>query len=205
MDDAKLLIYNAYLRAYAEANNRPYRKKKEPDFDREKFGVLDKLERFFGQYKHIQPYIFFKASFETRQEKFIKMEDFLKQKAIKYYSDYVKRKYENTADDDDVIQSFKEGIVFINNFTKEHNLSFLDYRVAVNEIGVPYYMIHLQEQNISFYHLHLLAIPYNSIPEDYRELISENFDNVYLSTQQKYLTSSKMRLIGDKLMDRIQN
>lgn len=203
-DNPKLIIYNAYLRASAEAKNRGFRKKKDPTFDMEKEAVLDKLERFFGQYRHIQPYIFFKASYETLGVDFIPLKEFGKHKAIKIYTDYVKRKYENSADSEDVINSFKDGIRFINDFTKKNNLKFLDYRDAVNEIGVPYYLIHLQEQNISFYHMHLFGISAGSIPSDYAELISQNFFNIFLETQQKYLTSIKMKEIGNALMGRIK-
>lgn len=68
----------------------------------------------------------------------------------------------------------------------------------MNESGVPWCIIHLKKQNISFYHIHALEINIDIFPQDYRELITEEFENVFYETRENYLKSKEMREIGTK-------
>lgn len=196
-------IYNAYLKSLADHAGRPYRERQNFDkIDKGKLAALDKLERFFERYPHIQPYNFFKASFDECGVDFIKLEDFTKYKAVTIYGRKVRDMYESSADSKESIESFKSGIVFINDFTRRNGLSFGDYPNTVNKMGVPYYILHMKEQRISFYHLHIFDVELGSIPEDYRELIMTGFDVNYHKTKRNYLSSTTMKSIGDKVREK---
>jgi hypothetical protein len=54
-------------------------------------------------------------------------------------------------------------------------LTLGEYKTCVNGNGVPWCIIHLKKQNISFYHIHALEIDIDVFPEDYREMITDDF------------------------------
>lgn len=68
----------------------------------------------------------------------------------------------------------------------------------MNESGVPWVIIHLKQQNISFYHVHCLEIDIDVFPSDYREMITEEFEKVWEETKDAYWHSKVMREIGTK-------
>lgn len=187
-------IYNDYLKAFANFQGRPYRKRK--DFSKMKQTVtvaLEKLERFFRQYKHIQPYNFFKATFDTTDKKYIGIEDFTKYSAITAYSRWCKERNGTDANDDEIVKSFMSGIIFIKKFCDKHGLTFQDYAKSINSAGVPWYIIHLKEQNITLYHLHLLDIRLHEISIDYQGLVMENFEESFDRTLVAYKRAEKIQ------------
>jgi hypothetical protein len=110
----------------------------------------------------------------------------------------MRERYYDDVDNHESIRDFKDGILFIYNFITENDLSLLEYKTCVNESGVPWAIIHLKQQNISFYHIHALEIGIDIFPKDYRELITEDFENVFYETKESYIQSREMREIGMK-------
>lgn len=202
VNDVQRDIYNDYLKAYAAFQGRPYRKRN--DFSKADKGLLaalDKMERFFEQYKHIQPYLFFKATFDTTDKKYVKFEDFTKYSAVAAYSRWSRERNENNADSAEVLQSFKDGIVFIRDFVKEKGIKFSEYKRAVNPFGVPWFIIHLKEQRITVYHLHFLNVAPRDIALDYQEFVMMDFEGVFDKTKRNYENSVTMKEIGSKAAD----
>ena len=91
----------------------------------------------------------------------------------------MREKYYEDVDNIESIKDFKEGILFIYNFIAENDLTLMDYKSCVNESGVPWCIIHLKQQNISFYHIHALEISEDIFPDYYRELITEEFEKIF--------------------------
>ena len=78
LSDIQQKIYNDYLRALGQANNRSYKPRKNfNDLDEETKIYLYRLELFFNQFSHINPYNFFIASFKYRELKFLKLSNLL--------------------------------------------------------------------------------------------------------------------------------
>ena len=59
-------------------------------------------------------------------------------------------------------------------------------------------IIHLKQQNISFYHVHCLEIDIDLFPRDYRELITDEFEKVWEETKEQYDRSKEMKEIGTR-------
>ena len=68
-------------------------------------------------------------------------------------------------------ENYKNGGKFIS----DNDLTLGEYKTCVNGNGVPWCIIHLKKQNISFYHIHALEIDIDIFPEDYREMITDDF------------------------------
>lgn len=199
LDEAEKKIYNTYLRAQAEKYNRPYTARKDFSKMREKDELqLKKLRLFFEQYKDVNPFQFFRAGFKYETNSYPTLEYFTTLRATSVYARHMRERYNDNVDNNENIRDFKDGILFIYNFITENDLSLLEYKSCVNESGVPWCIIHLKKQNISFYHIHALEIDIDIFPQDYRELITEEFENVFYETRENYLKSKEMREIGTK-------
>lgn len=195
-------IYNHYLKALAEASGRPY--KKRINFDNFKpadYEALKKLALFFNKYKHIYPFNFFRANFSITGEKYLQLDYFNKYKSIANYSKYNSARYELSADSDESINSFVEGVDFICSFLKKNKLKLSDYRTCVNQYTVPWFIIHLKAQRISFYHLHAFGIKLIQIPEDYKELVCSSFDEKFNKTLGTYMTSNRLKQLGNEISE----
>jgi hypothetical protein len=184
LDEEEQKIYNTYLRALADKNGRPYKPRKDFTGFREKDELqLRKLKLFFRQYRDVNPFQFFKAGFKYEVNTYPTLEYFNTLRAAKLYSKHIREKYNEDVDNIDSIKDFKEGILFIYGFIQERDITLSDYKTCVNESGVPWVVIHLKQQNISFYHIHSLEISEDIFPYDYREMITDEFENVWDETK----------------------
>ena len=200
LTDFEKKIYNTYLRILGENQGRPYTPKK--DFSNLTDGLrmsLKKLSFFFETYKDVNPIMFFRSGFKGEDKKFLELSFFTSLKASRLYAKYVREKYFNSVDNEESIKDFKEGIIFIYDFMKENHMSIMDYVLKNNESGVPWFIIHLKRQNISFYHIHALDITIDKFPQDWRELLVNNFEEVFYSTKKNFDASQNMKKIGTKL------
>jgi hypothetical protein len=198
--DIEKKIYNLYLKALGESQNRPYTPKK--DFSNLTDGVkvtLKKLAMFFDTYKDVNPTMFFRAGFKHEGKNFIELSFFTSLKASRLYSKFVREKYNNSVDNEESIKDFKDGIIFIYDFMKENDFTLTDYVNGVNDAGVPWFIVHLKKQNISFYHIHALDINIEKFPSDWRELLVEDFDEIFFGTKRNFENSMIMKKIGSKL------
>ena len=198
--DTEKKIYNLYLKALGEKQNRPYTPKK--DFSNLTDGVivtLKKLALFFNNYKDVNPSLFFRAGFKHEGKNFLELSFFTSLKASRLYSKYVREKYVNSVDNEESVKDFKDGIIFIYDFMKDNEFTLTDYVNGRNESGVPWFVVHLKKQNISFYHIHALDISLDKFPADWRELLIEDFENVFFATKRNFENSLVMKKIGSKL------
>lgn len=198
--DTEKKIYNLYLKALGEKQNRPYTPKK--DFSNLTDGVivtLKKLALFFENYKDVNPSLFFRAGFKHEDRNFLELSFFTSLKASRLYSKYVREKYVNSVDNEESVKDFKDGIIFIYDFMKDNDFTLSDYVNGRNESGVPWFVIHLKKQNISFYHIHALDINLDKFPADWRELLIEDFEDIFFSTKRNFENSLVMKKIGSKL------
>lgn len=203
--DKQQEIYNQYLKAIAEVNNRPYNKRK--DFTKFKDSdkiTLKRLELFFNQYKHINPYMFFKASLEYKALTYIPLADYLKFNAISCYNKQNKLKYDN-CNSEEIMKDFEQGLRFILTFCSENNCSLKDYKKSINPQGVPWPLIHLKEQNISFYHIHALDICYNDIKTDYVDAMFSDFENQFNKTKNQFNNNNELVKIRKKIKLKEEN
>ena len=200
ISDIEKKIYNTYLKALGENQKRPYTPKKDfSNLTEEVKTTLKKLAMFFNTYRDVNPIVFFRAGFKQSGENFLELSFFTSLKASRLYSRFIREKYANSADNDESVKDFKEGIIFIYDFMVENDFTLSDYVNGFNEAGVPWFVIHLKKQNISFYHIHALDISIEKFPEDWRELLVDDFENTYFSTKQKFDNSMIMKKIGSKL------
>lgn len=199
LNEQEQRIYNAYLRALAEHHSRPYKARKDFSKMREKDVIqIRRLKLFFDNYKDVNPFHFFKAGFKYELNTYPTLEYFNTLKATRLYAKHMRERYYEDVDNHESIKDFKDGILFIYNFIAENDLSLMDYKTCVNESGVPWCIIHLKQQNISFYHIHSLEISEDIFPHYYRELITEEFEKVFYETKEAYSNSKTMKEIGTK-------
>ena len=199
LNETEQKIYNAYLRAMAEKYKRPYKARKDFSKMREKDVLqIQKLRMFFEQYRDVNPFQFFKAGFKYELNTYPTLEYFTTLRATRVYAKHMREKYNEDVDNIESLKDFKDGILFIYGFIQEKDITLADYKTCVNEHGVPWVIIHLKQQNISFYHLHSLEVGIDIFPKDFRELITDNFEEIFYETRETYLNSKMMKEIGDK-------
>ena len=199
LDEKEQRIYNSYLRALAERHDRPYKARKDFSKMNDKDVLqIKRLKLFFENYRDVNPFQFFRAGFKYETSTYPTLEYFNTLKATRLYAKHMREKYYEDVDNIESIKDFKEGILFIYNFIAENDLTLMDYKSCVNESGVPWCIIHLKQQNISFYHIHALEISEDIFPDYYRELITEEFEKIFYETKEAYENSKIMREIGTK-------
>lgn len=200
MNETQGNIYNQYLKAIAKVNNRPYKLRKNFDnFDSDTLTSLYRLELFFEQFRHVNPYIFFLAYLEVKGLKYAKLSDYLNHSAVVAYSKFSSIKYDDYVDSDRSLSDFIEGARFIVGFCIANGLPTEQYRTAVNENHIPLVLVHLNEQRISYYHLHALDISRTQLETDYTEILFNDFNKKFSETKQKYINSNKLKELGNKL------
>ena len=205
VNDFQQRIYNDYLKAIGEANNRPYKPRKDFEkIDDETKIYLHRLELFFNQFKHISPYNFFVASLKFRDLKYLSLGDYIKHSAVVAYSKWNTVKYDSFIDSETSIKDFIDGFKFIVGFCLTNNLPTKEYRTCVNNVGIPWILIHLNEQKISYYHLHALDISRTSINSDYTNITFNEFDKMFSKTKSQYINSKELKNIGNKLRNKIE-
>lgn len=198
--DTEKKIYNLYLKALGEKQNRPYTPKKDfSNLTESVIVTLKKLALFFENYKDVNPSLFFRAGFKHEDRNFLELSFFTSLKASRLYSKYVREKYVNSVDNEESVKDFKDGIIFIYDFMKDNDFTLSDYVNGRNESGVPWFVIHLKKQNISFYHIHALDINLDKFPADWRELLIEDFEDIFFATKRNFENSLVMKKIGSKL------
>lgn len=194
-------IYNDYLKALAEANNRPYKFRKDfSKLDDDIKTILYRLEQFFARFKHINPYNFFSASLKYKQLKFLSLADYLKQSAIIAYSKWTRAKYDTPIDDERSVDDFMKGLKFIHDYCVAEGITLKDYRTKVNYKGVHQVLIHLNEQKISYYHLHALGLNPEQFNTDYINLVFNDFSTMFNNTKSQYNKSKVIKTITSKLV-----
>ena len=194
------MIYNDYLKALAKANNRPYKFRKDfSNLGDDVKNTLYRLDLFFQTYKHIIPYNFFIALLEYKGLKFARLDDYLMHSAVIAYSKWNKVKYENFVEDEKTVDDFMQGLKFIYDYCNEENINLKKYRTKVNSLGVHQMLIHLNEQRISYYHLHALNMQVEDFDSDYLHITFNNFNEMFNLTRNQFNRTKIIKNISNKL------
>ena len=194
-------IYNIYLKSIANKANRGFRKRE--NFDKmslEDKMSLKRLRLFFESngIKNIKFYI--DSVLNYSNSTFLPLSYFNTIKVVTSYKRYTDSIKTLDCDNDYLIKDFLNGIKFIKEFCENNSKKISEYPLVKDESGVPCFLIHLKEHNISFYHIHLLKIDSESIKQynDFLNLYEDSFNEMYKDTLIKYNNSKKMKEIGSK-------
>lgn len=201
-------IYNIYLRVLAEAQDRPFRYRKNFDnLEDEKANDLIRLNLFFERFPHINKKRFIEAPYKLwGDDEYYPLKFYNKRKALKAYVTY-KKKLINLPPDDPhhlkwVIDSFK----FIKRFCFEKNINpnnYLDYKD-----GNYAFLKHLKEESVDIYALFAYEgfknkLKNNVDSELKRILLGDTFTH-YDVMYRKYLFSKKCKIIAKKCLQKIE-
>lgn len=193
-------IYNDYLKALAKVNNRPYKIRKDfTNLSDNNVNSLYRLDLFFSRYKHIYPYNFFIALLEYKGLKYATLDDYLRHNAVIAYSKWNKLKYENFVEDDKTTGDFMEGLKFIHDYCVSEGIDLKSYRTKLNNNKVNQMLIHLNEQRISYYHLHALDMQIEDFDSDYLHITFNNFNEMFELTRNQYNRTKIIKNISNKL------
>lgn len=211
INDKQKNIYNSFLRASRIAKNQPFTQRSKFDnLDPTKALLLKKLEAFFNAHISVRYNDFFIAPyFIYNKDDYFDLQFFVTRKAIKCYTEYVKRREVDAPDSDEVIKKCKECCAFIYYFCKEAGITLKDYKSTTCN-GAPLVLQHVKEHKLNFYTLHGLEVS-NIIPGQDLSLYNfmfENFYDTYNTTRLNFIRSTKLKnivrdalkLIDEKLL-----
>lgn len=147
-------IYNSFIRAYRQANNAPYRARK--NYESLPQDIKNKVERiriFFESNSNLNMDEFFQSPyFLFSDTKYFPFDYFLSRKAIRNYTDYQKELLMLGPDDSRNLIKIKNSAIFLKKFLKEESLKFSEYLNHQKE-KIPSFITHLKNRNMSIYFL----------------------------------------------------
>ena len=205
LTDRQKDIYNLYLKALAEVNDRPYRKRNNFSNLREDTkGYLSKIEHIFDQYPQFFRYEYFLAPFKLyNDKKFVNLKYLSTYKGINTCVSYFKTLKESNPDDQ--LSYIKSSLKFITEFCVEQNIPLSLYckhkSVVQNSV-----LIHLKQHKISFYVIFDIPNLYTTLlnmPDDEFELYfgsDINLQDIYV----KYNSSKKAKDYIKKSVPKIE-
>ena len=129
-------IYNAWLKATAIANKRPYKIRKNfDDLDAEIKFSLEKLCRISNDFPGLNMVDYFLASYNITGEKFIKLDEFTKMKALQNYKNQNELVDKSSFGDTERTRRMMEGFAHIIDFCEANNKTFAQYIGERTESG----------------------------------------------------------------------
>jgi hypothetical protein len=197
-------IYNAHLAISRKAQDKLFRLRKQwDDLSEEVQETLQRLERFFNSYPHIEIDDFFLAPHKIwEDESHFPLEFYLTQRAIKAYTQYIKQIEIEDPDSEQSMDRLKKGFKFLYDFCKERGLTFENYG-AYLEGNLPCWTEHLKNHKINFYMLHSLSIKVNTVEKRILDFMFGDFYKTFQNTKNKYYTSKKMKDFAEKAITEI--
>jgi len=121
-------IYNAWLKATAIANKRPYKIRKNfDDLDAEIKFSLEKLYRISNDFPGLNMVDYFLASYNITGEKFINLSEFTKMKAMHNYKVQNDLLDKSGFDDPERIRRMMDGFSHIVKFCEDNGKTFAQY------------------------------------------------------------------------------
>jgi hypothetical protein len=191
-------IYNSFLRASRIAKNKPYTQRQNFDNLSSTIEVaLKKLDRFFTSHTSVKYSDFFTAPYTIYvDEEFFDLKFYTTQRAIKCYTEYIKKREHQDTDSDITIERCKACCINIYNFCKEKKITLQEYKACING-ATPLYIQHLKDHKINFYTLHGLDIKLPTTQEDINifKFMFDNFYNTFYETRSKFIRSSRLKKI----------
>jgi hypothetical protein len=189
-------IYNSFLRASRLAKNKPYTQRQNFDNISPTIEVaLKKLDNFFSSHKTVSYNDFFAAPYSIYTDTdFFELKFYITPRAVKCYTEYIKKQENADADSDVTIERCKACCSNIYNYCKENKITLQEYRERMCE-SIPLYIQHLKEHKINFYTIHGLDIPLTSAQEasDILRFMFDDFHTTFHSTRLKFIRSSRLK------------
>lgn len=194
--DLEKKIYNSHLSTSRKVQNKPFKVKKNfDDLDDTKTVILQKLSRFFNEYKNLDIDTFFLAPHKVYEEsEYHPLDFYLTRKAISCYTQYVKQLEAQDPDHPDSLERLKNSLKFIFSFCKENGLTFTQYPLHLEpRANLPAFIGHLKNHQINFYTLHALNFSQPKIDSRTLDFIFNNFYTTFQQTKNKFQFSKKMK------------
>ena len=199
-------IYNSYLYASRSAQNKPTRFRK--DFSKLKdtdFVALKKLSAFLAKHNHINYRDWFAAPYEVySKDEYFDLKFFNSRKALKCYSLYMKEREMSNPDNEDTIETVKEGFRFIAKYCIRNSLTIEEYTEHYTN-NMPTCLLHLQEHRLNFYTLHALEVEsiIKTVERDVLDFIVKDFKSLFALTRTKYLGSTILKSKAKETKDKV--
>ena len=204
MTDREKLIYNTYIRVSRRNQNKPYKERKKFDgFEKEEnYPFVKKLGIFFNKYQHIKVEEFFAAPYLVYEDKkYYDLRFYTTYQAVKVYTIYENKIQNQSPDDELILTRTKEGVKFIQEFCKTHDIPLSGYFDHKTD-NLNSFWLHLKNRNVSLYCLFLTdkvqEIYRSSDKELLRFMIPGVMENIGIYRNQLY-SSEKMKELINKL------
>lgn len=192
-------IYNKHLIISRKSRNKAFSKRKDfSSLDDRVIQILNRLEIFFRSNPDVDKDSFFEAPYKLYDDvEYYPLEFYIKPKAVKCYIDYNKQLEVLDPDSDISIDRLKNSLLFVYNYCKNNKLQLKDYELNI-EGTMPCFVSHLKSHKINFYTLHALTFSKPRLESGLLEYIFPDFHLVFRTTRNKYLSSSRMKVISTK-------
>ena len=203
-------IYNTHLAVSRKVKNEPFRLRKDfSDLEEDKIMNLSKLSKLFNTYSNLVMEDFFKAPHMIYpDDDWYPLEFFTTRKAIKCYTEYMKRLELQDADSDDSLRRLMESLRFVASYCKEKGLRLKDYELNI-EGSMPGFVNHLKHHKINYYTLHALTFSKPALESRILDFMFPDFYEVFQKTKNKFFSSRKMKEFAkqakQKISERLNN
>lgn len=187
-------IYNTHLIVSRTQNDKPFKIRKNFDsLEEEKLSIIQRLEKFFREFSHIDIKDFFEAPYKVYEDSvYYELDFFTTPRAKKCYSSYIKLKELQDPDSVDSLNRLQESFKFVYKYCVENGIDFDQYQSYT--VGtLPVFIDHLKNHHINFYTLHALNFQKIDVESDIVDFIFSEFFSTFQKTRNKYLTSKKMK------------
>jgi hypothetical protein len=204
INEKQKYIYNTFLYTARNIKNKPVKHRQDfTKLDSTSEVILKKLDNFFTTNSSVNYNDFFAAPYHVySKDEYFDLQFYITRRAIKCYTEFIKKKERDNPDDVEVIDSCKKCCVFIYNYCKENKLTLDQYKHYI--VGsTPITLQHLKEHKINFYTLHALNVE-NSVLKFDSSIIGfmiDNFFNTYNATRAKFIRSIKLKPTIRKAFD----
>lgn len=150
MTDGEKDIYNAWLKATAIANKRPYRIRKNfDDVDDSVALSLEKLYKISNNFPGINMVDYFLASYNVTGDKFINLEEFTKLKALRNYKDQNEIIKKSEFGDPERTRRMVAGFSHIIDFCDKNGKTFAQYIGECGKNGIYQWISDYSEHKIT--------------------------------------------------------
>ena len=198
-------IYNTHLVVSRKAKGEAFKIRKDfSDLEEDKVVALQKLSRLFNTYSNLIQEDFFMAPHKIyNDEVYYPLEFYTKPKAIKCYTDYVKKLEIQDPDSPDSLRRLAESLKFVVKYCIENNLQLSDYELNI-EGTMPCFVEHLKSHKINYYTLHVLTFQKPKIESRILEFVFPDFYQTFQITKNKFFTSKKMKEFAKQAISKLE-
>lgn len=188
-------IYNSFLASSRIAKNKPFKLRQNFDkFDDKDYIAIKKLSDFFNNNKTVSFSNFFIAPYKVYDDQYFDLQFFTTRRALKCYTMYMHKKETQSPDNEDIVTTCKECLIYIYNFCKERGLSLDEYKYLMEGV-IPMPLFHLKEHKINFYVVHALECEsaIKTIEPSLVSFIIPDYFNLSNTTRINFLKSTRLK------------